>query len=70
MLHLPQNKGADANGIHRFNGHWIKEHREWAPSASAALLLIREHMKLRPPGVRRNCEGCVWEMKRGLERPN
>lgn len=33
-------------------GTGIKDAREWAPSASAALRLIREHVKLRRPGVR------------------
>ena len=33
-------------------GTGIKDTREWAPSASAALRLIREHMKLSRPGVR------------------
>jgi hypothetical protein len=33
-------------------GTGIGESREWAPSATDALRLIREHMKLRRPGVR------------------
>ena len=33
-------------------GTGIKDAREWTPSASAALRLIREHVKLRRPGVR------------------
>ena len=33
-------------------GTAIKETREWAPSAADALRLMREHMKLRRPGVR------------------
>jgi hypothetical protein len=33
-------------------GTSIKEMREWAPSATEALRLIREHVRLRRPGVR------------------
>jgi hypothetical protein len=33
-------------------GTGTKDTREWAPSATEALRLIREHMKLRRPGVR------------------
>jgi hypothetical protein len=33
-------------------GTGINDTREWVPSATAALRLIREHMKLRRPGVR------------------
>ncbi len=34
------------------SGTGIKETREWAPCAADALRLIREHMRLRRPGVR------------------
>jgi hypothetical protein len=33
-------------------GTGIREAREWAPSASEALRLIRDHMKMRRPAVR------------------
>jgi hypothetical protein len=33
-------------------GTGIKDTREWAPSATTALQLVRAHMKLRRPGVR------------------
>jgi hypothetical protein len=35
-----------------FTGTGIKDIREWVPSASDALRLVRVHMKLRRPGVR------------------
>ena len=34
------------------SGTSIKTFREWAPSATAALRLVREHMRFRRPGVR------------------
>jgi hypothetical protein len=34
------------------SGTGIRDHREWAPSAREALRLVRDHMKLRRPGVR------------------
>jgi hypothetical protein len=34
------------------SGTNIGEKREWAPTATEALRLVREHMKLRRPGVR------------------
>ena len=34
------------------SGTGIKDSHEWAPSASEALRLIRQHMKWRRPGVR------------------
>jgi hypothetical protein len=34
------------------SGTGIKDTREWVPSATAALQLVRTHMKLRRPGVR------------------
>jgi hypothetical protein len=34
------------------SGTGIRDHREWAPSATEALRLVLEHMKLRRPGVR------------------
>jgi hypothetical protein len=33
-------------------GTGIRDTREWAPSTTAALRLVREHMKSRRPGVR------------------
>ena len=33
-------------------GTGIKDTREWAPSATTALQLVRNHMKLRRPSVR------------------
>jgi len=33
-------------------GTGIKDTREWVPSATEALRLVRTHMKLRRPGVR------------------
>jgi hypothetical protein len=34
------------------SGTGIRDMREWAPSATEALRLVRTHMKLRRPGVR------------------
>jgi hypothetical protein len=34
------------------SGTGIKDSREWVPSATAALRLVRTHMKRRRPGVR------------------
>jgi len=40
------------NGFIVLTGTGIKDTREWVPSATDALRLIREHMKVRRPGVR------------------
>jgi hypothetical protein len=34
------------------SGTGIRDMREWVPSATEALRLVRAHMKLRRPGVR------------------
>jgi hypothetical protein len=34
------------------SGTGIRDTREWVPSATEALRLVRAHMKLRRPGVR------------------
>jgi hypothetical protein len=34
------------------SGTGIKDRREWVPTATAALQLVRTYMKLRRPGVR------------------
>jgi hypothetical protein len=34
------------------SGTGIRNFREWAPPATEALRLVRDHMKLRRPGVR------------------
>ena len=39
-------------GLIVVSGTGIKDTREWVPSATAALQLVRAHMKLRRPGVR------------------
>jgi hypothetical protein len=35
-----------------FSGTGIRDSREWVPSATDALRLVRAHKKLRRPGVR------------------
>ena len=44
--------GGHAKGIHRLTGAGIKDTREWVPSATEALRLVKIHVKLRRPGVR------------------
>ena len=39
-------------GLIVLSGTGIKDTREWVPSATAALQLVRAHMELRRPGVR------------------
>jgi len=39
-------------GLIVLTGTGIREAREWAPSASEALRLVRDHMKMRRPAVR------------------
>jgi hypothetical protein len=39
-------------GLIVLTGTGIRDTREWAPSATEALRLVREHMKLRRPAVR------------------
>jgi hypothetical protein len=39
-------------GFHVLTGTGIKDTREWAPTATTALQLVRHHMKLRRPSVR------------------
>jgi hypothetical protein len=39
-------------GLIVLTGRGIRDTREWAPSATMALRLVRDHMKLRRPTVR------------------
>jgi hypothetical protein len=39
-------------GLYILAGTGIKDTREWVPSATSALQLVRTHMKLRRPSVR------------------
>ncbi len=45
-------QGVDAQILCSLSGTGIRDTREWAPSATEALRLVRARMKLRRPGVR------------------
>jgi hypothetical protein len=40
------------NALIVLTGTGLRDTRDWAPSATEALCLVREHMKLRRPAVR------------------
>jgi hypothetical protein len=39
-------------GLIVLSGTGVRDMREWVPSANEALRLVKDHMKLRRPGVR------------------
>jgi hypothetical protein len=51
-MRLAQGRARMAKSFIVLSGTGIKDAREWAPSATKALQLVRTYIKLRRPGVR------------------
>jgi hypothetical protein len=52
MLTAKHGRAGAVKGFIVLTGTGIKDTREWVPSATAALQLVRAHMKMRRPAVR------------------
>jgi hypothetical protein len=52
VVRFAGSRGMDAQIFVVLSGTGIRDTREWVPSATDALRLVRSHMKLRRPGVR------------------
>jgi hypothetical protein len=52
MLCLAQTEEGLIKGLFVLTGAGVKDTREWVPSATTALQLVRSYMKLRRPSVR------------------
>jgi hypothetical protein len=52
VLYLAQSREVLIKGLFVLTGAGVKDTREWVPSATTALQLVRSYMKLRRPSVR------------------